>query len=521
MRFFLQLITVINLLTIADEGFLTGPEVFNDLNENCSLLNVSIAIIGAGFSGLSAFNHLSSIGLHNVQIFEASNRVGGRVYPLEFEGIFLQQGAEFINGEDNAIYKAASRLGLITGEVDDSALISEDAQFVSSPNCQISQDKLNKFAEFSSFLELKYAEMAMDNREIWSKTVAQVFDRDYEEFLRKMNASKEDRLQYDSLAKIYRGYYEGEWSAPIDKLALHNYVKWKDGSKSFPFSSFTLNSRGYAPILAELVENVPVNKLNLNSRVVQIDYRGKHVRLKLQKTNNDQNLMEEEWLSTHFDFVIITVPIGHLKQFSSTMFLPQLPKNKLKIIEAIGFGSMEKVFLVYDKPFWPENMTSLIALNCNYEEEEEGRIRDSLHTLQPHPWAKNRILVLWLSGNGPRLVNALTDSMLSDLITKHLREVLQDRNIRPPVKIIRTKWLNDQNFLGSYTYITPQSSLISDDPFSILAEPIYSKKDQKLKLLFAGEGTHSQIFQTTIGAFESGQREAERIKEYLIGINKC
>uniref|UniRef100_A0A915LM99 Uncharacterized protein n=1 Tax=Meloidogyne javanica TaxID=6303 RepID=A0A915LM99_MELJA len=173
---------------------------------------------------------------------------------------------------------ACSMSPLITGEVDDSALISEDAQFVSSPNCQIPQDKLNKFAEFSSFLELKYAEMAMDSREIWSKTVAQVFDRDYEEFLRKMNASKEDRLQYDSLAKIYRGYYEGEWSAPIDKLALHNYVKWKDGSKSFPFSSFTLNSRGYAPILAELVETVPVNKLNLNSRVVQIDYRGEEGR---------------------------------------------------------------------------------------------------------------------------------------------------------------------------------------------------------------------------------------------------
>jgi len=48
-----------------------------------------------------------------------------------------------------------------------------------------------------------------------------------------------------------------------------------------------------------------------------------------------------------------------------------------------------------------------------------------------------KILVLWLSGNGPRLVNALTDSMLSELITKHLKEVLQDKNIRPPVKIIR------------------------------------------------------------------------------------
>ncbi|KAL7079694.1 hypothetical protein ACQ4LE_001581 [Meloidogyne hapla] len=520
MRFFFQLISVINLLSIADEGFLTGPKVFNELNENCSLLNVSIAIVGAGFSGLSAFNRLSELGLHNVQVFEASNRVGGRVYPLEFEGIFLQQGAEFINGKNNEIYEAASRLGLITGEVDDAALISEDAQFASPTECQIPKDKLEKFAEFTSFLELKYAEMAMDNHEIWSKTIAELLDRDYEGFLGKLNVSKEDLLQYNSLARIYRGYYEGEWSAPIDRLAVHNYAQWKDGSDSFPFGSYTLDSRGYTPILAELAEKVPTNKLNLNSRVVQIDYRGKDVRLKVRKTNIDQNSVEDEWLSTRFDFIIITVPIGHLKQFSSSMFLPQLPQNKLKIIEAIGFGIMEKVFLVYEKPFWPDNMTSLIALNCNNGNDEEERIRESLHTLQPHPWAKERILVLWLSGNGPRLVNDLTDEMLSELITKHLKEVLPDKNIRPPVKIIRTKWLDDQLFLGSYTYITPQASLISNDPFSLLAEPIYSE-NQKLKLLFAGEGTHSQIFQTTIGAFESGQREAERIKEYLNGINKC
>ena len=89
-----------------------------------------------------------------------------------------------------------------------------------------------------------------------------------------MNSTREDRIQYDSLARVYRGYYEGEWSAPIEKLAIHNYAQWKDGSQSFPFGSYTLNSRGYAPILAELAERVPINKLNFNTRVVQIDYKG-------------------------------------------------------------------------------------------------------------------------------------------------------------------------------------------------------------------------------------------------------
>jgi hypothetical protein len=58
-------------------------------------------------------------------------------------------------------------------------------------------------------------------------------------------------------------------------LAIHNYAQWKDGSQSFPFASFTLDSRGYAPILSELAERVPKNKLFLNRRVMKIDYRGK------------------------------------------------------------------------------------------------------------------------------------------------------------------------------------------------------------------------------------------------------
>lgn len=47
--------------------------------------NVSIAIVGAGVSGLATALMLDSVGIHNWEIIEASERVGGR-YRTKFVG---------------------------------------------------------------------------------------------------------------------------------------------------------------------------------------------------------------------------------------------------------------------------------------------------------------------------------------------------------------------------------------------------------------------------------------------------
>lgn len=58
-----------------------------------------IAIIGAGFAGLSAAVHLSRAG-HDVQLFEARDRVGGRVWShtldIDSRPVVIERGAEFI-----------------------------------------------------------------------------------------------------------------------------------------------------------------------------------------------------------------------------------------------------------------------------------------------------------------------------------------------------------------------------------------------------------------------------------------
>lgn len=49
----------------------------------CTTQNANVAIIGAGFAGLSAFQHLQDAGI-TADLFEASDRLGGRVFPLKF-----------------------------------------------------------------------------------------------------------------------------------------------------------------------------------------------------------------------------------------------------------------------------------------------------------------------------------------------------------------------------------------------------------------------------------------------------
>lgn len=406
MRFFLSLISALQLLRYANEGFLTGPPQIVQLTgkgierQLARNNNVSIGIIGAGFAGLSAYQRLVWHGFSNVHLLEASSRIGGRVFPLEFEGSFLHQGAEFINGEGNPIFEIAERLGLIEGQVDDAAMISSNAVFASTPGCQVPPDRLlDKFANFTAELELHYAELAAAVPQLWNVTIAELFDQDFAQFLERENSTSQlVRAQYESLARMYRSYYEGEWSAPIEKLALRNYAQWKDGTQSFPFSSYTLDARGYAPILEELGRGIPEEKLHLNSRVVNIDYRGPHIQLRLQRRKGEEvgKHGQRMWtdLPDHFDFVIVTVPIGHLKRFAPALFTPPLPALKRKAIDAIGFGAMQKVFLIYDRPFWPANMSSLVTLSCPAGRKGNGGhelIRQSLHTLQPHPWASARV----------------------------------------------------------------------------------------------------------------------------------
>lgn len=72
----------------------------------------SVVVIGAGFAGLSAADVLRTAGVE-VTVFEARDRVGGRVWSVPFgERTVLERGAEFILPGNTAIEGMAERFDL-------------------------------------------------------------------------------------------------------------------------------------------------------------------------------------------------------------------------------------------------------------------------------------------------------------------------------------------------------------------------------------------------------------------------
>jgi monoamine oxidase len=72
---------------------------------------VRAIVVGAGFAGLAAADELQRAGV-DVEVYEARNRVGGRVHSFPFAGAVAERGAEFILPGNEAVLAAVERHGL-------------------------------------------------------------------------------------------------------------------------------------------------------------------------------------------------------------------------------------------------------------------------------------------------------------------------------------------------------------------------------------------------------------------------
>ena len=57
------------------------------------------------------------------------------------------------------------------------------------------------------------------------------------------------------------------------------------------------------------------------------------------------------------DYVMVTLPLGVLKHHclqkkEEQLFIPKLPRRKLEAIEKLAYGTVDKIYLEFDAPFW-------------------------------------------------------------------------------------------------------------------------------------------------------------------------
>lgn len=165
----------------------------------------------------------------------------------------------------------------------------------------------------------------------------------------------------------------------------------------------------------------------------------------------------DEWMAK---LVICTLPLGVLKRSHDKFFHPPLPPLKVQAIEALGFSMVEKVFLHFDKPFWSPGFG---GIKLAWTEED---LRDKV---LPRDWFKvicsfeevyrqPSILAAWVSGPEAEAMLSLADDEVIDTCTKILRAFTGDVNLPAPVNVIRSRWLSNPLFYGSYSFPTFRSS---------------------------------------------------------------
>ena len=212
------------------------------------------------------------------------------------------------------------------------------------------------------------------------------------------------------------------------------------------------------------------------------------------------------------DRVVLTVPLGVLKQNSVT-FDPPLPERKTACIERMGFGLLNKIVLVYDKPFWEANRDGWGLLN-----EPEGSNTAEQDAYAPSrgrfyyfwnctPTSGRPMLVTFMAGSAAYYAEATDNAALVGEATARLRQIFPDKHVPYPVEFIVTRWNSDPFSRGTYSYVGPKTQQADYD---IMAEPVGP-------IHFAGEATCGGYPATVHGAYISGLRAASEVVDALLG----
>ena len=248
--------------------------------------------------------------------------------------------------------------------------------------------------------------------------------------------------------------------------------------------------------------------------------------------------------------VICTLPLGVLQRQSdhqsskSELFKPPLPKAKQEAIYSLGYGTLDKIFLIYKHAWWlqdpfltiirkgmtkqrfdaqdntnssnghqthepPDSFMGFTTELPGFEIPQDGTVGPGARTLSLinlHNLTGFPVLSCFVSCANARQVEAMTDDEAGAM----LQRALTDWFGHPPPEteaVHVTRWAKDEYSRGSYSHmITGLSEVKHREEFQ---RPIVSEKGAVIR--FAGEHTSRNHFATVHGALLSGWREADVI----------
>ena len=228
--------------------------------------------------------------------------------------------------------------------------------------------------------------------------------------------------------------------------------------------------------------------------------------------NDSTKILCEDGDTFDADHIVLTTPLGVLKD-GNVKFDPPLPDWKKGPIQRLGFGILNKVILVYDKPFWKvdQDMFGLLRepeVHDSLDQEDYITNRGRFYFFWNCIKTTGRpVLISLMAGDAAHQAENSSDADLVAEVTQELAKIFKETIVPPPIETIVTRWGKDRFARGSYSYVGSKS-LPGD--YETMAAPIGN-------LHFAGEATCATHPATVHGAYISGLRAASEIIDDLLG----